>query len=237
MGEAVTGTLWGIGVGPGDPELLTLKAVRLLREVDIVASLAGEGSDRIARAIAAPHVPAGSHELVFTAPMRADRETRARFYDDVADRLASQLDAGLDVGFLCLGDPLFYGSFVHLLVRLGTRCPCAVVPGITAVSAAAAAIGVPLARGTETVAILPGTLSETELARRLDSADVVVIPKLGRHLPRIRRLLERHGLVGRTWIASELGSERQRVSPLADWRHEAAPYMSLLLIRHRTAGP
>lgn len=233
----MSGKLWGIGVGPGDPELLTLKAVRLLREVDVVASLANEGSDRIARAIAAPHLPGTSHELVFTAPMRADRATVERFYDELAEKLAAQLDAGLDVGFVCLGDPLFYGSFVHLLARLGGRYPCGIVPGITAMAAAAAAIGTPLATGSESVAVLPGTLPDAELMRRLDGAEVAVILKLGQQLPRLRRLLERQGLLGCTWIASELGTERERVSRLVDWRHEVAPYMSLLLVRRQTAAP
>ncbi|GBD44348.1 Cobalamin biosynthesis protein CobIJ [bacterium HR40] len=233
----MTGKLWGIGVGPGDPELLTLKAVRLLGEVDVVASLAADGRDRIARTIVAPYLPPGQHELLFAAPMRADRATRETFYDEVAEKLATQLDAGLQVGFLCLGDPLFYGSFVNLLARLGGRYPCAVIPGITAMSAAAAAIGTPLAHGSESVAVLPGTLPDAELVRRLESAEVAVILKLGQHLPRIRRLLERQGLVGCTWIASELGSPRERVSRLADWRHEAAPYMSLLLLRRQAPGP
>lgn len=233
----MTGKLWGIGVGPGDPELLTLKAVRLLREVDIVASLAADGRDRIARAIAAPHLPQGCHELVFAAPMRADAETKSAFYDEVAQKLSDQLDAGLSVGFLCLGDPLFYGSFTALLLRLGERHPCGVVPGITSMTAAAAALGVPLARGSEGVAILPGTLPDEELARRLDGFEVAVFVKLGRHLPRLRRLLERQGLLGCTWIASELGGERERVARLADWRYEAAPYMSLLIVRRQTATP
>lgn len=231
------GRLWGIGVGPGDPELMTLKAVRLLREVDVIASLANAGSERIARAIAAPYIPATSHELVFTAPMRADAETKAQFYDEVAEKLADQLDAGLSVGFLCLGDPLFYGSFTALLLRLGDRYTCGVVPGITSMAAAAATLGVPLAQGTESLVVLPGTLPDAELARRLEFAHVAVILKLGQHLPRLRRLLERQGLLGCAWIASEVGTERERVARLVDWRHEAAPYMSLLILRRQMAAP
>ena len=229
--------LWGIGVGPGDPELLTLKAVRLLREVDVIASLAAAGRDRIARAIAAPHLPPGRHELVFAAPMRADLATRSTFFDEVARKLADQLDAGLNIGFLCLGDPLFYGSFTSLLLRLGDTYPCAVVPGISAMSAAAATLRIPLAQGSESLLILPGTLPDGELLRRLDAAEVAVILKLGQHLPRLRRLLERQGLLGCAWIASELGSERERVMRLSSWRHDTAPYMSLLIVRRQSAPP
>jgi precorrin-2/cobalt-factor-2 C20-methyltransferase len=142
-GEAVSGTFYGLGVGPGDPELITLKAWRILSQVPVIAYPAANGNDSLAHSIAAPFIPEDVIELAIAVPMRREREPAQEAYDAAAQAIAKHLDAGRDVAFLCEGDPLFYGSFAYLLTRLARSHLTQVVPGITSITACAAAIGRP----------------------------------------------------------------------------------------------
>ncbi len=230
----MTGELVGIGVGPGDPELLTLKALRLLREMEVIVTIASDAGEPVAERIIAPHLPASRRRLTFRAPMHGDASTRARFYDEAAETIAGELGRERRVGVPCLGDPLFYGSFARLMERLAPRFPCSVVPGVTAVQAASAALRLPLAAGRDSVIVLPAMLPEALLAERLAHAETAVILKLGRHLPRLRRLLAGFGRDFEGWIASALGTAEERLAPLQGWEDREAPYMSLLILRRRS---
>ncbi len=232
----MSGELVGIGIGPGDPELLSLKAVRLLGEIPVVATIASDRAEPVAARIAAPHLRPDAKQLAFRAPMHADAGRRAAFYDEVASVIGGELARGRRVGVPCLGDPLFYGSFIQILERLAPCHPCSVVPGITAPHAASAALRLPLARGNEAVLVLPATLADEKLERGLASAETVVLVKLGRHLPRIRRLLAKGGRDLAAWIASGIGTPEERLAPLDRWEEPVAPYMSLLILRRATAG-
>ena len=233
----MTGELVGIGVGPGDPELLTLKAVRRLGEMEVIASIASDRAAPVAERIVAPHLPAGARRLAFRAPMHADAAVRRAFYDEVADRIGEELAAGRKVGFPCLGDPLFYGSFGPVMARLAPHFPCSVVPGVTAVQAASAALRLLLARGDECLLVLPATLPDTELAARLRTTECAAVLKVGRHLPRMRRLLAGLEPGFEAWIASRVGTAGEHLAPLEAFRETVAPYMSLLLLRRRAAPP
>ncbi len=230
------GELVGIGVGPGDPELLTLKAVRLLGEMQVIASIVSDRSEPVAERIVADHLPEGAKRLVFRAPMHADPAARATFYDETAAAIGEELEAGRKVGVPCLGDPLLYGSFANLLERLSPRHRCTVVPGIGAVQAASAALRMALARGPESLLLLPATLPDEVLDAKLAAADTLVLLKLGRHLPRLRRLLAATGEPFEAWIASGVGTAEERLAPLERWREPYAPYMSLLILRRATSG-
>jgi precorrin-2 C20-methyltransferase/precorrin-3B C17-methyltransferase len=228
----MSGRLYGVGVGPGDPDLVTVKAARLIGAADVVAYPRARG-DGVARTIAAPHLPEGVVELPLTYPVTVeptdDYEARlAAFYDAGAAEIAAHLDAGRDVVVLCEGDPFFYGSYMYLHERLAHRYPTEVVPGVTSFSAAAAAAGTPLVKRDEVFTVLPGTLPADELATRLRSADAAVVLKLGRTFARVCEAAEAAGVAERAIYVERASSPVQRIAPL----REAAqvPYMSLVLV-------
>jgi precorrin-2/cobalt-factor-2 C20-methyltransferase len=234
----VSGRLIGIGVGPGDPELMTLKAMRVLGEADLVVHFAKNGNASQARMIAASHLKAGTQELPLYYPMTSERPSNGsvyrdalrEFYDDAATILATHLDAGRAVAVICEGDPLFYGSYMHLHVRLAPRYPTQVIAGVTGMSGCWSAVGAPIAQGDDVFMVLPATLPEPELERRLKDADAAVVMKLGRHLPKIRRALTSIGRLDRA-IYVERGSTKASVMMrLADKPDDAAPYFAIVLV-------
>ena len=169
----ITGRLLGIGVGPGDPELLTLKALRCLQAAPVVAYVAARGQPSIARQIAAPHLQPGQREINIALPMHPSPELADAAYDEGASRIGAELERGRDVAVLCEGDPMLYGSFSQLLARLAPSYPTEIVPGITSVTAAAAAAGRPLATRNDTLAIVPATLPMEALRARLGHGNAV----------------------------------------------------------------
>ena len=225
----MTGKLIGVGVGPGAHDLLTLRAARCIEVARVVAYPALPGSDSYARAIAADLLPADVEELVIEVPMSRDRAPAQAAYDVGASRIAARLETGTDVVVLCEGDPFLYGSFMYLHARLAPRYPVEIVPGIPSVTAAGAMAGLPLSARNEVFSIVPAPLSEDVIAARLASDDSVAILKLGRHLPKVRRLIEAAGLTGRATYAERVTLEAQHICPLAE-APETAPYFSMILI-------
>lgn len=225
----MTGTLYGIGVGPGDAELLTLKAVRLIQSCPVLAwpaPLEGEG---LARTIAAPHVTGTKTEIAIRLSFRPERDDTDHAYDAAAETIAGHLTAGRDVAVLCEGDPMFFGSFIYLLTRLRDRFAVEVVPGIASPMAASAVALRPLSTLEDGVAIIPATRSEAEIERLLAAAQSAVIMKVGRHLPKVRRVLDRLNLSGKALVVERATQDRQRLIPLADAAE--APYFSLILVQ------
>ncbi|KQT83088.1 precorrin-2 C(20)-methyltransferase [Aurantimonas sp. Leaf443] len=222
------GTLYGIGLGPGDPELLTLKAVRLLRAAPVIAYPAAEGQASLARSIAAPHLPGAQREIAFPMPMRTDRAPARAVYDAAARAIAAELREGRDVAALCEGDPFFYGSFIYLFERLAPRFPVEVVPGIASVMAAAAAARRPLAARGDVLTIVPGPLEDADLEARLAGCQSFAILKLGRHFERVRALLDRLGLLDACAFAERVSMPGERLTPLRE-ASGPAPYFSMIL--------
>lgn len=227
--EDVTGRLWGIGVGPGDPELMTLKAARLLAEIPIIAYPAPDVGDSTARLIAACFIPAGRTEIAIRIPMRPGPEP-ADIYDRAAEEIAGHCKAGQDVGVLCEGDPFFYGSFSYLHDRLAGRFPCTIVPGVTSLTACAAASGRPLVRRNDILTVIPATLPDAELEHRLAETNAAAILKVGRHLPRVKKVLARLNLEDRTVYVSHATRADERVLPPGELPDGEAPYFSMLLV-------
>jgi precorrin-2/cobalt-factor-2 C20-methyltransferase len=232
---ATSGRLYGLGVGPGDPELLTLKALRLLREVPIVAYPAPEHGDSFARAIVAAWIGGHQREIAIRFPMRPGPPPIA-IYDAAAVALAAELDCGHDVALLCQGDPFFYGSFINLFTRLAGRYPIEIVPGVCSLTACAAAAALPLVSRDKTLVVIPATLDEAELARRLGDADAAAIVKLGRHVAKVRRVLDRLGLIDGAVYIEHATLADQRVAPLACIAPEEAPYFSMALVTRSLPG-
>ncbi|MCU4186275.1 precorrin-2 C(20)-methyltransferase [Acidiferrimicrobium sp. IK] len=239
----MTGRLWGLGVGPGDPELVTLKAYRILRDADVVAWFAATGRESNARRAVAVHLRPGQEELPLIYPVTTEtlpaevsyEGLLAKFYDEAAASIGALLDDGRDVAVLCEGDPLFYGSYMYLHNRLAAYYDHEVVPGVPSMLAGAAVLGTPLVSLNEMLTVLSGVLPADELYRRLVSADAVVIMKLGRNLAKVRDCVERAGLLARAWYVERATMEAQRVLPLADADAARAPYFSLVVIPSATA--
>ncbi|MCM2504040.1 precorrin-2 C(20)-methyltransferase [Aureimonas altamirensis] len=224
----MSGTLYGVGLGPGDPELLTLKAVRILSQVPAIAYPVPDSGHSMARAIAAPHLRPGLAEIAFGLCMRIDAAPGQAAYDAAADAIAARLQGGEDVALLCEGDPFFYGSFLYLFERLAGRFQVEIVPGISSPMAAAAAMRMPLARRNETLAVIPAPLPDAEIATRLAVADAFCIIKLGRHLARMRALLEQAGLADGSCYLSHVSTPQETIMPLCE-APATAPYFSMIV--------
>lgn len=231
-GQAVSGRLYGLGVGPGDPELLTLKALGILKRVAVVAYPALEEGDSFARAIVATHLREGIREIAVRVPMSPDPDAALGTYDRAAAEIAAELESGRDVAMLCQGDPFLYGSFMYLHDRLADRFPVEVVPGVTSLTAAAAAAGRPLVARNETLAVVPATLAEEALVERLSGSDALAIVKLGRHLDKVRRVLARIGRAGEAIYVERATLPEQQLAPLSR-APVSAPYFSMILVPGR----
>ena len=225
----MSGRLYGIGLGPGDPELMTLKAARLIAAAQVIAYPTLAGAESFARRIAAGVIPVGVVEIAIDLPMTTARAPAQAAYDAGADRIAATLDTGRDVICLCEGDPFFYGSFMYLFARLSERYAVEVVPGVTSVTACAARAGVPLAARNERLTVLPGPLPQAELRRRIEGAESVAILKVGRHLDKIRKVIGGLGLAESAVYVERASLPDERICPLTE-APDVAPYFSMILV-------
>jgi precorrin-2/cobalt-factor-2 C20-methyltransferase len=226
----MSATVYGLGVGPGDPELLTLKALRILRAAPVIAYPAPETGDSFARQIVASHLPGGQQEIAIRMPLGDGQFPKAEIYAGAADKILEQVAAGRDVAVLCEGDPFFYGSFLYLYERLVDRCLVQVVPGVSSLMACASAAGLPLARRTETLTVLPAPLPDEALRTRLAGAEALAIIKVGRHLGRIRRLLTECARLDGACLVERATLGTQRIAALRDLGDDIAPYFSMVLV-------
>lgn len=232
------GTLHGIGLGPGDPELLTMRAVRLIQASPVVAYFAKAGRRGHARTIVDSWLAPGVTELPLLYPVTteiavADPAYNAAlggFYEEAALRVAAELGAGRDVALVCEGDPMFYGSFMHLFIRLKDRFRVKVTPGVTGMSGCWAAAGLPITWGDDVLSVLPGTLPPADLADRLRTTDAAVIMKLGSNFAKVRAAIAEAGLTDRAIYVERGTMAGECVIPLSEKADDKAPYFSLILI-------
>jgi precorrin-2/cobalt-factor-2 C20-methyltransferase len=225
--------VWGIGVGPGDPELLTLKALRLIRAADVIAYPAPEQGESFARRIVSPHLSGAQREIAIRMALGDGSFPKADVYDGAAARILEEVAHDRRVAVLCEGDPFFYGSFIYLYERLAGHCPVAVVPGVSSLMACAGAAEVPLALRNQSLTILPGPLPESELRCRLSVCEAAAIIKVGRHLPKIRAVLEELGLTDHAHYIERASLNAQRILSLRALGDSEAPYFSMILVRGR----
>ena len=229
----MTGVVWGLGVGPGDPELLTLKALRLLRAADLVVYPATAAGASLTREIVAPHLDGVREEMAIRVPMTVARFPPRAVYDRAADAIAARAAAGDDVAVLCEGDPFLYGSFMYLFARLSERAKVEVVPGVSSLTACAARLGAPLAARNDVLSVIPAGLDDADLARRIDAADAAAIVKVGRHFARLRRALSALGLADRARYVERATMARERIAPLSEVDPATVPYFSMVLVHKR----
>lgn len=237
-GTAQAGTLYGIGVGPGDVRYLTLRAAGLIRAVDVVAFFAKRGLEGNARRTVAPLMDASRQELRLEYPITEEAPVAdvayqteiAAFYRRAAESIAAHLQAGRSVGLLSEGDPFFYGSFMHMWRRLECDFPVEVVPGVTGMSGCWTRANVPITWGDDILSVLPGTLAEDILCDRLQRCEAAVIMKVGRNLPKVKRAVAGAGLLSRALYVERGTMDGQRIVPLSECDDGRGPYFSMVLI-------
>lgn len=245
MSAVTTGRLIGVGTGPGDPELLTVKAVKAIGSADVLAWFAKEGKRGNGRGIVEGMVAEGAIELPLYYPVTTEIH-RAKpeyvdqvtgFYEASTRAIAAHLDAGRNVVVLSEGDPLFYGSYMHLHVRLAKRYPAEVIPGVTAMSGCWSQASVPIVQGDDVLSVLPGTMDEDQLVRRLNDTEAAVIMKVGRNLPKIRRALAEAGRINDAIYVERGTMANTQMMPLANKPDDEAPYFSIVLVPGWKAKP
>jgi precorrin-2/cobalt-factor-2 C20-methyltransferase len=230
----MTGTLYGLGIGPGDPELITLKALKCLQAVPVIASPAPQEGDSLARSIVAPHLNGAQTEIAIRMPMVAARFPAQEVYDRAAEEIGGELEAGRDVAVLCEGDPFFYGSFMYLFGRMAERFPVEVIPGVSSLTACAAVLGAPLVARNDVLTVVPATLEAGEIKRRLsEGGEAAAIVKVGRNLEKVRAVLGDLGLADDARYVEHATMASQKILPLAAVGAEAAPYFSMILVHTR----
>ncbi|GGK55363.1 precorrin-2 C(20)-methyltransferase [Salinarimonas ramus] len=230
----------GIGLGPGDPDLMSVRARRALEGADRLAHFCKSGRRGNARAIADLVVGADpAREIAMAYPVTTEiavedpayAQALAGFYEECVARLLAEVEAGRSVGVLCEGDPFFYGSWMHLWRRLKDRVPVETIPAITAMSGAWTAIEAPITWGDDVLTVVPGTLPGPELARHLRDTDAAVIMKLGRNWPKVRAALAEAGLEDRAVYVERATMAGERMMPVADMPEDhEAPYFSLVVV-------
>ncbi len=232
------GRLIGVGLGPGSPDLVTVRAMRLLQTATTAACFAKAGRCGIARRLAETWLPASCTMLPLHYPVTTElpfdsdayRDQLGAFYAEAADSLAATLEQGRDVLLLCEGDPLFYGSFMHLYIRLRDRFAVEIVPGVTGMSGCWTAAGVPMTWGDDVLTVLPATLPAGVLREKLIGSDALVFMKLGQNLPKVRAALEAAGLLDRAIYVERGTMAEEIVLPLRDKDDDEAPYFSVVLV-------
>jgi len=240
-GAAKSGTLYGIGVGPGDVRYMTLRAIGLVRSVDVLAYFAKKGREGNARKIVAPLLNGSLRELKFEYPVTdeisvADPEYQraiAAFYRATAQAVGDELERGNSVGLLAEGDPFFYGSFMHMWHRLASVFPIEVVPGVTGMSGCWTRANSPITWGDDVLTVMPGTLAEPVLVERLTRSDATVIMKVGRNLDKIRRAVATAGLLDRAIYVERGTMADERIMPLGECEASTGPYFAMVLIPGR----
>ena len=233
-----TGRLYGIGLGPGDPELITLKGLRLLQAADVVAYPTAKAGTGNALATARPHLREGQEILPLVYPVTAGPEADAPdylsrmqvFYDQTAQQLAERLTVGADVALLCAGDPFVYGSYMYWHHRLADRFETVVVPGVSSIFAGPVAAHSPWCLRTDVVTVVPGTLPGDEIARRVSGNDAVVIIKLGRTFEKVRKALIAAGRMEKAVYVERATMAGEKVIPVAEVDAMTVPYFSLIFV-------
>ncbi|RBP02435.1 precorrin-2/cobalt-factor-2 C20-methyltransferase [Roseiarcus fermentans] len=241
----MAGRLIGVGLGPGDPELLTVKAVRVIAECPVIAYFSKTGRRGNARTIADRWIPATAEELPLGYPVTTEipfdhpdyTAILAAFYEEAAERLAGRLRRGLDVALLAEGDPLFYGSFMHLFERLKAEFETCIVPGVTGMAGCAASASAPMTWGDDVLTVLPGTLPFEALVQRLKTSDSAVVMKLGQNFDKVREAFAEAGLLERALYVERGTMPNEKILPLADKTDGDAPYFSLILLPGRGRRP
>ena len=239
------GKIYGVGVGPGAVDLLSVRADRLVREATYIAFFRKAGRAGHARQIASTLLSKDVIELAMEYPITTEiplsdqrySEVLSEFYKKYSNKIISLSQTGIDLVILCEGDPFFYGSFMHIYSRVKDKCPVEVVPAITGMSAAWTATDIPITWGDDILTVLMGTLDKTTLENQLQDTNAAIIMKIGRNLPKIKKVLERTGRFYDAFIVEYAAMDKQTVQRLSDYNTENAPYFSIIILHGQGRRP
>lgn len=229
----MTGTLYGLGIGPGDPDLITLKALKILQAAPVIAYPAPTDKPSLARAIVESHLPGGQTEIKIDTPMIPGAFPAHDVYDKYSKDIAAELEAGRDVAVLCEGDPFFFGSFMYIYARLSEQFETVVVPGVSSAMASACQLGLPITSRADVLTVLPAPLPSEDLLRRLQLCDAAIIMKVGRHFAKVRDVLGTLGLIENSYYIEHATMETEKKMSLAEANFEKAPYFSMIIVHKR----
>ena len=239
------GKIYGVGVGPGAVDLLSVRAEKLVREAKYIAFFRKAGRAGHARQIASTLLSKDVIELAMEYPITTEiplldqrySEVLSEFYKKYSNKIISLSQTGIDLVILCEGDPFFYGSFMHIYSRVKDKCPVEVVPAITGMSAAWTATDIPITWGDDILTVLMGTLDKTTLENQLQNTNAAIIMKIGRNLPKIKKALERTGRFYDAFIVEYAAMDKQTVQRLSDYNTENAPYFSIIILHGQGRRP
>lgn len=239
------GKIYGVGVGPGAVDLLSVRADKLVREAKYIAFFRKAGRAGHARQIASTLLSKDVKELAMEYPITTEIplsdkryiEVLSEFYKKYSNKIISLSQTGIDLVILCEGDPFFYGSFMHIYSRVKDKCPVEVVPAITGMSAAWTATDIPITWGDDILTVLMGTLDKTTLENQLQDTNAAIIMKIGRNLPKIKKALERTGRFYDAFIVEYAAMDKQTVQRLSDYNTENAPYFSIIILHGQGRRP
>lgn len=239
------GKIYGVGLGPGDPDLMSVRADRLVRGAKNVAYFRKAGRKGQARQIVEGMLAENAVEIPMEYPVTTEipvedpryNEALSKFYSECETKLFELLSAGEDVVVLCEGDPFFYGSFMHLYTRLNDKAPLEVVPAITGMSGAWTATGAPITWGDDVLTVLAGTLSEYDLTKRMAETDALVVMKIGRNIDKIRQALKAAGKYDDAWLVEYATMAKQSVNKLADVEEGITPYFAIIIVHGQGRRP
>ena len=239
------GKIYGVGVGPGAVDLLSVRADKLVREAKYIAFFRKTGRAGHARQIASTLLSKDVIELAMEYPITTEiplsdkrySEVLSEIYKKYSNKIISLSQTGIDLVILCEGDPFFYGSFMHIYSRVKDKCPVEVVPAITGMSAAWTATDIPITWGDDILTVLMGTLDKTTLENQLQDTNAAIIMKIGRNLPKIKKALERTGRFYDAFIVEYAAMDKQTVQRLSDYNTERAPYFSIIILHGQGRRP
>jgi precorrin-2/cobalt-factor-2 C20-methyltransferase len=241
----MNGRLYGVGLGPGDPDLITVKAARIIEQTPVIAYFAKAGRRGNGRTIADKWIAKSALELPLLYPVTTEipvsdpayNAALAQFYETCAVCIAKHLQAGNDVAILSEGDPLFYGSFMHLYIRLKDEFPVEIIPGVTGMAGCWSAAGEPITWGDDVLTVLPGTLSQETLTEKLRATDAAVLMKVGSNFSKIRAALRDAGLYERAIYVERGTMAGEIVMALKDKADDVAPYFAIILVSGQGRRP
>lgn len=241
----MTGTIYGVGLGPGDPDLMSVKSHRLLTNAKHVAFFRKAGRKGQARAIVDGMIPVDAIEFAMEYPVTTEiplsdpryNQMLSAFYAEVTDHLIALAKSGEDVVVLCEGDPFFYGSFMHIYARVKDHVPTEVIPAITGMSGAWTATGAPITWGDDVLTVLMGTLDEAKLTQHIADTDALVIMKIGTNFEKVINCLKQGGKYADAYLVQFATMGKQTVTKLSDVSEMVTPYFSIIVVHGQGRRP
>ncbi|MGB1360680.1 MAG: precorrin-2 C(20)-methyltransferase [Alphaproteobacteria bacterium] len=224
--------LFGVSVGTGDENLITVKGLNIIKSAPVIAYIHLPNKDSLALSIIKNHISDDKVHIPIAMPMNLETETASNAYDNGAVEIKKYLDAGKDVAFLCEGDSLFYGSFMYINDRIKSDYNVEIIPGVNSVSASSSALGMGLVSRNEILSVIPATNDEEKIISAIESADTIVIMKIGKHLNKIKDILTKLNLTDNAYCVINASHDNEQVSPLN--QVETSPYFATIIIKKNT---